>query len=194
MIRGASSLSGSKPLYVVDGKVVESSLIDNADLADVQVLKGDAATALYGARAANGVIVITTKSGQKKLDEELAKVNARKNFNETAFFFPHLSTDQDGDIRFTFTTPESLTRWKLQLLAHTKDLITTTKTLQAVTQKQLMVTPNMPRFVRIGDEITLNCENCKPFSEKTRRQDRPSAYQCSDRQQCRCNVRQYDTQ
>ena len=153
-IRGASSLSGAKPLYVVDGKIVESSTIDNADLADMQVLKGAAATSLYGARAENGVIIITTKSGQKKMDEELANVNARKNFNETAFFFPHLSTDEDGDIRFTFTTPESLTRWKLQLLAHTKDLMTKTRTLQTVTQKQLMVTPNMPRFVRVGDEIT----------------------------------------
>lgn len=154
-IRGASSLPGAKPLYVIDGIIVESSTLDNADIADMQVLKGEAATALYGARAANGVIVITTKSGQRKLDEELAKVNARKNFNETAFFFPHLSTDEDGDIRFTFTTPESLTRWKLQLLAHTKDLMTTARTLQTVTQKQLMVTPNMPRFVRVGDEITL---------------------------------------
>ncbi|WP_276372685.1 carboxypeptidase-like regulatory domain-containing protein [Chryseolinea sp. H1M3-3] len=153
-IRGASSLSGAAtPLYVVDGVIVESSLIDQTDLADVQLLKGDAAVSLYGAKAANGAIIITTKSGQKKLDEALAKVNARKNFNETAFFFPHLSTNADGDIRFTFTTPESLTRWKLQLLAHTKNLLTTTKTLQTVTQKQLMITPNVPRFVRTGDQV-----------------------------------------
>ena len=167
---------GQNHFTSLTAKIVESSRIDNADLADVQVLKGDAATALYGARAANGVIVITTKSGQKKLDEELAKVNARKNFNETAFFFPHLSTDQDGDIRFTFTTPESLTRWKLQLLAHTKDLMTTTKTLQAVTQKQLMVTPNMPRFVRIGDEITLTVKIANLSNKKLDGKIGTSAY------------------
>ncbi|HEY9045764.1 MAG TPA: carboxypeptidase-like regulatory domain-containing protein [Ohtaekwangia sp.] len=157
VIRGASTLNGdAKPLYVIDGVIVESSQIDQSDLENIQVLKGADATALYGARAANGVIIISTKSGQKKMDEELAKVNARKNFNETAFFFPHLTTDDEGKIQFTFTTPESLTRWKLQLLAHTKNLLTTTKTLQAVTQKELMVTPNAPRFLRVNDEITFS--------------------------------------
>lgn len=158
-IRGNASLDDSdKVLYVVDGVPVEKSTINESDLQSIQVLKGSAATALYGARAANGVIVITTKSGQKKLDEEMAKVNARKNFNETAFFHPHLTTDESGRIRFSFTTPESLTRWKIQLLAHTRDLLTTRKTLQAVTQKQLMVTPNVPRFLRIGDEVIISAK------------------------------------
>ncbi len=156
MIRGISNLPpNARPLYVVDGIVVNQSTIAQSDVAGIQVLKGSAATTLYGAQAANGVIVISTKSGQNKMDEELAKVNTRKNFNETAFFFPHLSTNEKGNVRFTFTTPESLTRWKLQLLAHTKDLLTTTKTLQAVTQKELMVTPNFPRFLRTGDEVVL---------------------------------------
>jgi TonB-dependent SusC/RagA subfamily outer membrane receptor len=154
MLRGASSMdASSNPLYVVDGIVVESSKIDQSDLAEIQVLKGDAALAIYGSRGANGVIIITTKSGQKKLDEELAKITVRKKFNETAFFFPHITTDETGKLQFTFTTPESLTRWKLQLLAHTRELATATKTLQAVTQKELMVTPNAPRFLRVGDEI-----------------------------------------
>lgn len=154
IIRGNSSLNGgNEPLYVVDGVIVKSTSIDHEDLATVQVLKGQAATSLYGSQAANGVIIITTKTGQKKLDEAMAKVNARKNFNETAFFFPHLSTDIHGRVRFTFTTPESLTRWKLQLLAHTKDLLSATKTLQTITQKELMVTPNAPRFLRAQDEI-----------------------------------------
>ncbi|HEY5747837.1 MAG TPA: MG2 domain-containing protein [Chryseolinea sp.] len=155
-LRGASSLNNADVLYVVDGVVVESSKIDQADLADVQVLRGDAAISLYGSRAANGVIVVTTKSGQKKMDEVMAKINARKNFNETAFFFPHLTTDENGMIHFTFTTPEALTRWKLQLLGHTRDLVTVTQTLQAVTQKELMVTPNMPRFLREGDDVILS--------------------------------------
>jgi TonB-dependent SusC/RagA subfamily outer membrane receptor len=158
-LRGSSSLTEEgKPLYVVDGVLVESMTIDQNNVANIQVLKGAAATALYGARAAKGVIIISTKSGQEKIDNELAKVSARKNFNETAFFFPHLSTDENGRIRFSFTTPESLTRWKLQLLAHTRDLITTTKTLQAVTQKELMVTPNPPRFMRVDDEIIFSAK------------------------------------
>jgi TonB-dependent SusC/RagA subfamily outer membrane receptor len=142
-----------RPLYVVDGVIVNYFEVDKSDLATAQVLQGSAATALYGAKAANGVVIITTKSGQKKLDEEMAKVNARKDFKETAFFFPHLTTDLEGRVQFTFTTPESLTRWKLQLLAHTKSLNSTIKTLQSITQKDLMVTPNAPRFLRVNDEI-----------------------------------------
>jgi TonB-dependent SusC/RagA subfamily outer membrane receptor len=166
-IRGNAELSvGNQPLYVVDGVIVESSKLDPNDLASMQVLKGVAATALYGSRAVNGVIIVTTKSGQQKLDNELAKVNARKNFNETAFFFPHLSTDENGRIRFSFTTPESLTRWKIQLLAHTKDLITGTKTLQAVTQKEMMITPNLPRFVRVGDEVVISAKISNLSSRK----------------------------
>lgn len=159
-IRGYSNMDGdgANLLYVVDGVIVESSSIDHEDLASIQVLKGNAATALYGARATNGVIIVTTKSGQKKLDEEMAKVNARKNFNETVFFYPHLRTDINGKVSFTFTTPESLTRWKLQVLAHTQDLLTASKTLQAVTQKELMVTPNAPRFLRVDDEIIFSAK------------------------------------
>ncbi len=83
-------------------------------------------------------------------------IKTRKNLQETAFFFPHLKTDKIGNISFRFTTPEALTQWKLQLLAHTKTLESATKTLTAVTQKELMVIPNVPRFLREGDNITIS--------------------------------------
>ncbi len=83
-------------------------------------------------------------------------IKIRKNLQETVFFFPKLKTDEEGNISFSFTTPEALTQWKLQLLAHTKTLESTTKTLTAVTQKELMVIPNTPRFLREGDEITIS--------------------------------------
>lgn len=103
--------------------------------------------------------VVATTLGIKKTEEEkvsLDGVQIRKNLQETAFFYPHLQTDKEGNITFSFTTPEALTRWKLQLLAHTKELQSTTKTLTTVTQKELMVIPNAPRFLREGDQITLN--------------------------------------
>jgi TonB-dependent SusC/RagA subfamily outer membrane receptor len=157
MIRGTSSLDKNlRPLYVVDGVIMDASQITADDLASMSVLKGANATAIYGTQAANGVILITTKSGQKKLDEELAKIQVRKNLQETAFFFPQLTTDRKGNISFSFTTPEALTRWKLMLLAHTKDLVTASKTLQAVTSKDLMVVPNAPRFLRQGDEVVIS--------------------------------------
>ncbi|MCB0398431.1 MAG: carboxypeptidase-like regulatory domain-containing protein [Winogradskyella sp.] len=80
----------------------------------------------------------------------------RKNLNETAFFFPQLQTDEDGNVSFNFKAPEALTKWKLQLLSHTKTLESSVKQLETVTQKDLMVIPNAPRFLREGDQITIS--------------------------------------
>lgn len=85
-------------------------------------------------------------------------VAIRKNLQETAFFFPQLLTDKDGNVSFSFTTPEALTKWKLQLLAHTKSLESATSTMETLTQKELMVTPNAPRFLREGDKITISAK------------------------------------
>ncbi|WP_289644351.1 alpha-2-macroglobulin family protein [Maribacter aestuarii] len=87
---------------------------------------------------------------------DFSTVQIRKNLQETAFFFPKLLTDSEGNVSFTFTTPEALTRWNLQLLAHTKDLKQSTTTLSTITQKELMVLPNPPRFLREGDAITIS--------------------------------------
>ncbi len=111
-------------------------------------------------------LIVNEAEEDKKINDNLnqetteqstgfSDVKVRTNFNETAFFFPHLTTDKDGNVQFTFTTPESLTKWKLQLLAHTKTLNSGLKTLEAVTQKDLMVLPNTPRFLRQGDTIVL---------------------------------------
>lgn len=78
----------------------------------------------------------------------------RKNFNETAFFHPDLKTDSEGNITFSFTMPEALTRWKFQALAHTPGLAMGYSSKEIVTQKELMVQPNAPRFFREGDRIS----------------------------------------
>jgi hypothetical protein len=83
-------------------------------------------------------------------------VQVRTNFQETAFFFPDLRTDSAGGVSFSFTMPESLTRWKWMTLAHTRDLAFGYSEKMIVTQKQLMVQPNMPRFLREGDKINLS--------------------------------------
>lgn len=87
---------------------------------------------------------------------DLTQVKARTNFNETAFFYPQLHTDSEGNVSIKFTIPESLTKWKFNGLAHTKDLKIGTITETVVTQKELMVVPNVPRFLREGDEIILS--------------------------------------
>ncbi|HEY6064234.1 MAG TPA: alpha-2-macroglobulin family protein, partial [Chitinophagaceae bacterium] len=85
--------------------------------------------------------------------EQGAEVKIRKNFNETAFFFPDLHTDSTGAIEFSFTMPEALTKWKFMALAHTKDAAFGSSTKEIVTQKELMVQPNAPRFLREGDRM-----------------------------------------
>lgn len=80
-------------------------------------------------------------------------LNFRKNFNETAFFFPDLRTDAEGNVEFSFTMPEALTQWKLMTLAHTKNLSSAYSEKTAITQKPLMVQPNAPRFMREGDRM-----------------------------------------
>jgi uncharacterized protein YfaS (alpha-2-macroglobulin family) len=85
-------------------------------------------------------------------------IKVRKNFNETAFFFPELRTDAEGNISFEFTIPEALTSWKLMTLAHTKDLASGYKEGTTVTQKPLMVQPNAPRFLREGDKMEFSAK------------------------------------
>ncbi|MDR2236199.1 MAG: hypothetical protein LBE92_08750 [Chryseobacterium sp.] len=93
------------------------------------------------------------KAPEEKQKEDLNEVQARKNLNETAFFYPDLKTDAQGNISFEFTTPEALTKWKLMFLAHTVDLRTAVLEKDIITQKKLSVNPNYPRFLREGDEL-----------------------------------------
>ncbi len=83
----------------------------------------------------------------------LNTVKTRTNFNETAFFFPHLMTNKDGDVIIKFTIPESLTKWKMMGMAHTKDLKLGFVNKELITQKELMIMPNPPRFFRENDKI-----------------------------------------
>ncbi|MCH3881853.1 MULTISPECIES: alpha-2-macroglobulin family protein [Tenacibaculum] len=103
---------------------------------------------------------------KEKIKFSIDGIKIRKNLQETAFFFPQLQTDKKGNVSFNFTAPEALTRWKLQLLAHTKTLQSATKTLTTVTQKELMVVPNAPRFLREGDKIVFSSK-ISNLTEKT---------------------------
>lgn len=89
-------------------------------------------------------------------DIDLSGVKVRSNFNETAFFYPQLLSDEEGNVKIKFTIPESLTKWKFAGLAHTNDLKIGTIQEEVVTQKDLMVVPNAPRFLREGDEIVIS--------------------------------------
>ncbi|MGU3377555.1 alpha-2-macroglobulin family protein [Chryseobacterium sp. M5A1_1a] len=102
-----------------------------------------------------GISVADAANGQSEPKESLEKVPVRQNLNETAFFYPDLKTDAEGNVSFEFTSPEALTKWKLMFLAHTKDARAATLEKEVVTQKEFSVTPNYPRFLREGDELNL---------------------------------------
>ena len=85
----------------------------------------------------------------------LDKVQVRENLNETAFFYPALESDNQGNVAINFTLPESVTTWKFMGLAHDKEMRNGCLVDEAVAQKTVMVQPNMPRFLREGDKSTI---------------------------------------
>ena len=138
---------------------VTSVRINGADLlqgkaAGVQIVN-DSSNQIYGL----GVPGAGDKFEMRQLNTnpgiKFKKISFRKNFNETAFFYPQLQTDENGDILIDFTIPEALTRWKFRGLAITKDLQKGYIENTVITQKQLSITANTPRFLREGDTITI---------------------------------------
>ena len=88
-------------------------------------------------------------------EQFLDKVQVRENLNETAFFYPALESDNQGNVAINFTLPESVTTWKFMGLAHDKEMRNGCLVDEAVAQKTVMVQPNMPRFLREGDKSTI---------------------------------------
>ncbi|MCK0191243.1 MG2 domain-containing protein [Arenibacter sp. F20364] len=143
-LRNRMMMKSRAPLAMMD------SSADGEDLEEMIVTES-AAPALEN-NGDNNQVPPTATDSQSGFDD----IQIRKNLQETAFFFPQLLTDKDGNVSFSFTTPEALTKWKLQLLAHTKTLESATSTMQTLTQKELMVTPNAPRFLREDDRIVIS--------------------------------------
>lgn len=129
--------------------------------ADVSKNANFEATGKAAGRKDKEVTTATTEmpaqSGEDERKENqgggMSGIKTRKNFNETAFFFPQLETNENGEVLIKFTIPEALTKWKMMGLAHTKDLKYGQITKELVTQKELMVVPNAPRFFRENDKM-----------------------------------------
>ncbi len=101
---------------------------------------------------------VTSEGKDPLVENKNEPIQIRKNFNETAFFFPDLKTDEEGNISFSFTMPEALTKWKWLLLAHTKDLSLGVSEKSIITQKELMVQTFAPRFLREGDRFEFSAK------------------------------------
>lgn len=110
--------------------------------------------------------VVEDKSEASQTHELEGGENIRTDFAETAFFYPQLRTNAEGEVAFSFTLPESLTEWKFMGLSHTKNMAWAELTANAVARKEFMVVPNMPRFVRVGDHTSI-ASNIINMTDKT---------------------------
>lgn len=124
----------------------------------------DAAPMVENAVAVEGTVLQENAVADIIAEEEIEiapanrQAQLRENFAETAFFYPALVTDAEGNVSFDFTMPESNTTWKLQLLAQTEDLKYGYLSEKVITSKPLMVVPNLPRFMRQGDEVSISTQ------------------------------------
>ena len=128
----------------------------------------DAPAGAMEKQVANAAAAPDDRAEVGKVDDanapDLSEVVVRKNLNETAFFFPHLVSDEDGTVKMTFTMPEAVTQWKFLGFAHDASLRGGLLKGSAVTSKDLMVQPNPPRFLREGDQVefTVKVTNQSP--------------------------------
>src|SRR5690606_10528376 len=99
--------------------------------------------------------ISTTTYGVQSVEDTHLDIPLRKNLQETAFFYPHLQTNKDGEVIIDFTAPEALTKWKFRGLAHNKTTDFIYVESLSKTQKDVMIQPNMPRFVRETDVVVL---------------------------------------
>jgi hypothetical protein len=146
--------------YYGGGPYIRRGITEATGLMDSKMLPGQ--TQVMEMEEGDNLIVtegqknlISTDSALEggKSEKPFDGVQVRRDFRETAFFYPSLYTDENGDVEIAFTIPESLTKWKLMGLAHTKDLKYGQFQKEIVTQKDLMIIPNAPRFFREGDQI-----------------------------------------
>ncbi len=99
------------------------------------------------------IVVENAEVLQKSQESQKTAMQVRRNFNETAFFYPELKTNDSGNVVIEFTLPESFTRWKFMGMAYTPDLMTGWLQAEFTAAKKLMVVPNAPRFFRQGDTL-----------------------------------------
>lgn len=134
-----------------DGAVMsESAMVEEEAEAEQMVVTGYAAVKNQMSRA-------LADSADEDAGEsaEQTPVQMRENLQETAFFYPQLVADKDGQIVLKFTLPESLTTWRFVGVVHTEDMMYGMLTDEAVASKEVMIQPNMPRFVRQGDKAVI---------------------------------------
>lgn len=143
--------SNAEPLIVIDGEVKSRrdlvNLTEN-EILSVETISPGQAKARFGENASAGALLVTTVRVPQM------EIISRKILSETAFFYPHIQAN-DGQFSIEFTSPDALTTWKLKLLVHAKNAEVGYLEKIVQTQKDLMVVPNLPRFVRERDTVKI---------------------------------------
>ena len=150
-----SAQLGGVPVIVSDAMDQASSRTIRIRGTNTYAAKGK--VEMVGAVASNAAMEVAMDAAGNIEEETLpeAPADLRTNLAETAFFYPQLRTNEQGEVSFSFTMPESLTRWNFRGYSHTKGMLTGTLDGEATTSKEFMLTPNLPRFVRVGDKTSI---------------------------------------
>ncbi|MGB3006268.1 MAG: carboxypeptidase-like regulatory domain-containing protein, partial [Chitinophagaceae bacterium] len=142
-IRGANSISGNSELLIIIDGVPVDKMPEGLEIANMSVLKDAAATALYGSRAANGAIIITSKGFAPKM--------LREEFRDYAFWKPNLITDEKGEVKFEVTYPHNITSWQTYVLGMDKKHRITKATKVVKAFKPMLAQLSAPQFLVEGD-------------------------------------------
>ena len=164
-IRGRSKLYYEETKEVMDGstRVMSAKTMAQPEMMSVALEGSVAGAQLYGYRVPREDNATSDANSNKVGNNKEANamnnaLETRRNFAETAFFYPNIQTNEEGEASFTFTLPESVTTWKFMAFAHDKEMNYGFLTDETVAQKTVMMQPNMPRFLRIGDKGVLSSQ------------------------------------
>ena len=145
-------IRGAKSMLQTEGKVFDAMEVPATE----RVMMAKNTAVAVAVAEEESITVGYAAKGQEEETSEEEQVQVRENLNETAFCYPTLTTDQDGNVSLKFTLPESLTTWRFMGIANTADMLYGSIEDEAVAQKEVMIQPNIPRFVRMGDAAQIS--------------------------------------
>ena len=144
---GSGTARGEDGMVTMSAKTAKSRSVNNAPVVTTEL------TLVEDDAVAEESAVMDAYADGTAVGSE--KPYLRTNQSTLAFFEPTLRTAPDGTVEYGFTAPDLLTEWDVKGLAWTRDLAVGNVERKLITRKQLMVQPNMPRFLREGDSATL---------------------------------------
>ncbi len=154
-MRGMGESYAARPMRLLSNKTAAVAMDESAVAMDESaVANADRVDRVAASAAQEAPAEQAAASEESQPQEE--EVPLRENLNETAFCYPSLVTDEQGGVAVKFTLPESLTTWRFMGVAHTTDMMYGAIEDEAVARKTVMIQPNVPRFVRIGDEVQIS--------------------------------------